>query len=119
MFLVGGLSRTTRCGPSVGSSDISVAIVKKGILPYDLFASRISSELHNGFYVERPASVEAHSTKGVFKVEPDGHELVYAKVKFGRASANAVEILDGLNEGDRLVISDMSVWMQFDRIRLY
>ena len=39
-------------------------------------------------------------------------------VKFGRSSVNTIEVLDGLKEGDKIILSDMSAWDNFDQIRL-
>jgi HlyD family secretion protein len=48
----------------------------------------------------------------------DGGEAVRAQVKLGRTSVNSVEILHGLEAGDRVILSDMSAWDNFDRVRL-
>jgi HlyD family secretion protein len=65
----------------------------------------------------RPSIGQANSTVGLFVVQPDG-EAVRRTVGFGRTSANSVEVLDGLAEGDQVILSDMSQWDEFDRIRL-
>jgi HlyD family secretion protein len=54
---------------------------------------------------------------GLFKLQHDG-SATRIQVKLGRSSVNAVEILSGLNVGDQVVLSDMSVWDAFDRVRL-
>jgi hypothetical protein len=43
---------------------------------------------------------------------------VRVQVRFGRSSVNAIEIIEGLREGDQVILSDMSAWDRFDRIRL-
>jgi HlyD family secretion protein len=55
---------------------------------------------------------------GLFKVVDDGAEAVRVNVKLGRSSVNTVEILQGLNTGDKVILSDMSAWENFDRVRL-
>jgi multidrug efflux pump subunit AcrA (membrane-fusion protein) len=117
-FLGFGLSRTTVCAPTVDASTISIGVVRTGLVPHDLFGPALSSPIHNGLYVPRPAHASAHTTKGLYKLAPDGNELVRVDVKFGRASANAIEVLDGLQVGDRIVLSDMSAWDQCDRLRV-
>lgn len=69
-------------------------------------------------YVGRPVRGQPESTVGLFKVVNDGAEAVRVKVKLGRASVNTIEILQGLNAGDKVILSDMSPWDSFDRIRL-
>lgn len=67
--------------------------------------------------VGRPVHGESNSTVSLFKLEGDG-DAVRAQVKLGRASVSSVEILQGLQVGDQVILSDMSVWDKFDRIRL-
>jgi HlyD family secretion protein len=68
-------------------------------------------------YVGRPAYGQANSTVGLFKVGPDNiaHRVT---VELGRLSVQHVEILRGLEVGDRVILSDSSQWDDVDRIRL-
>ena len=54
----------------------------------------------------------------LFRVEADGTHASRMRVSLGRASVNTIEVLDGLQPGDRVVLSDMSTWDQFDRVRI-
>jgi HlyD family secretion protein len=74
--------------------------------------------LDNVLYVGRPAFGRAQSTVSLFKVVNGGKDAVRVQVKLGRTSVNTVEILQGLSVGDEVVLSDMSRWDSFDRIRL-
>jgi HlyD family secretion protein len=74
--------------------------------------------LDNVLHVGRPAFGQEQSTVGLFKVDPTTSEASRAQVKLGRSSVNTIEILGGLAEGDQVVLSDMSAWDQFPRIRL-
>jgi len=74
--------------------------------------------LKNILYVGRPVHGDSDSTVGLFKIIDDGSEAVRVNVKLGRASVNTIEILSGLNVGDKVILSDMSAWDAFDRIRL-
>jgi HlyD family secretion protein len=69
-------------------------------------------------YINRPASAQPETTTTLFRVEPDGKEATRVPVKFGRASVSAIEILDGLKLGDKVILSDMSAQDRFSRIRL-
>jgi HlyD family secretion protein len=68
-------------------------------------------------YVGRPAFGQADTTVGIFKLFANG-EASRVQVKLGRTSVNTIEIVDGLREGDQVVLSDMSSWDSYDRVRL-
>jgi HlyD family secretion protein len=68
--------------------------------------------------VGRPAFGQANQTIGMFVLTPDGSEAVRTKVTLGRNSVSTVEIVDGLKEGDRVIISDTSQLDSYNRIRL-
>lgn len=69
-------------------------------------------------FVDRPVSGEPDTTIGLFKLDPDGKGASRTNVKLGRASVNTIEVKDGLKVGDRVILSDMSQYDQFARIRL-
>ena len=68
--------------------------------------------------VGRPAFGQAQQTIGMFVLTPDGSEAERRQVKLGRNSVSMIEILDGLKEGDRVIISDTSALDSYNRIRL-
>lgn len=68
--------------------------------------------------VGRPAFGQANQTIGMFVVTPDGSEAERKQVKLGRNSVSTVEILEGLKEGDRVIISDTSALDSYNRIRI-
>ena len=67
--------------------------------------------------MERPTYGQADSTISIFKTTPNS-EAVRVQVRLGRVSVNTVEVLEGLQVGDRLILSDMSMWEAVDRVRL-
>ncbi len=69
-------------------------------------------------YMDRPVSGEPDATIGIFKVDPDGKGAGRVNVKLGRASVNTIEVRDGLKVGDRVILSDMSQYDSYPRIRL-
>ncbi|MBI4475911.1 MAG: HlyD family efflux transporter periplasmic adaptor subunit [Acidobacteria bacterium] len=73
--------------------------------------------LDNVLYVGRPAFGQENMTVGLFKLLANG-DAIRTNVKLGRSSVNTVEILEGLGEGDQVVLSDMSAQDAFDRIRI-
>jgi HlyD family secretion protein len=68
-------------------------------------------------YVGRPAYGQAESTVGIFRLMPNG-EANRVQVKLGRSSVNQIEIVEGLRETDQVILSDMSAWDSYDRVRL-
>jgi multidrug efflux pump subunit AcrA (membrane-fusion protein) len=69
-------------------------------------------------YVSRPTYGQANSLVGLFKVVEGGDAAVRVQVRLGRASVNTIEIVEGLVEGDEVIVSDMSTWDEYDRVRL-
>jgi len=114
----------TRIDPSVQNGTVTVDVALDSALPQgarpDLSVDGTIDleKMENVLYVGRPAFGQEQSTVGMFKLEPDGTNAVRAQVKLGRSSVNTVEILQGLKEGDQVILSDMSRWDNFDRIRL-
>lgn len=68
--------------------------------------------------VGRPAFGQAQQTIGMFVLSPDGTEAERRTVKLGRNSVSTIEILEGLREGDRVIISDTSALDSYNRIRI-
>lgn len=75
-------------------------------------------KIDNVLHVGRPMNAAANSEANLFKLSNDGSEAVRTTVKLGRASVNTIEILDGLQEGDKVILSDMSSVGNAARIRL-
>jgi len=74
--------------------------------------------LDDVLYVGRPVQGQADSTVGVFKVVEGGRGAVRTTVKLGRTSVSTIEILQGLQVGDQVILSDMSAWDSHERVRL-
>lgn len=71
----------------------------------------------NVLYIGRPVHGEPNSTVGLFKVINDGTEGVRVQVKLGRGSVNTMEVLDGLKEGDSVILSDMANYDAVERVQ--
>jgi HlyD family secretion protein len=69
-------------------------------------------------YVGRPVHGQSNSTVGLFKVVDGGKAAVRVQVKLGRSSVSTIEVVDGLKVGDQVILSDMSSWDSFDRLKL-
>lgn len=79
-------------------------------------------KLDNVLYIGRPiqngAAAMPNSTASLYKIVNDGKEAVRVSVKLGRQSVNTIEVLDGLQAGDKIILSDMSSVNNADRVRL-
>jgi HlyD family secretion protein len=69
-------------------------------------------------YVGRPVQGQENSAAGLFKLVDGGNAAVRVTVQFGRSSVNTIEVVRGLQIGDEVVLSDMSAWDAYDRVRL-
>ena len=116
--------RVMRVDPIYTNGTMTVEVALEGALPRgarsDLSVDgTIEIErLTNVMYVGRPAYGQAESTVGLFKLEPDGKNATRVNVKLGRSSVNTIEVIQGLQPGDKVIISDMSAWDNVARVRL-
>jgi HlyD family secretion protein len=114
----------SRIDPAAQNGTFTVDVALDGALPQsarpDLSVDgTIDLErLDNVLYVARPAIGQANTTVGMFKLEPDGKTATRVQVKLGRSSVSNIEILDGLKEGDVVILSDTSQWDNYKQIRL-
>jgi hypothetical protein len=69
-------------------------------------------------YVGRPAFGNENSTISLFRYDPSGKTATRVQVQVGKASTTEIQILNGLNEGDRVILSDMSRYDATDKVRL-
>jgi HlyD family secretion protein len=120
--IVGG--HVSRIDPSVINGTVTVDVtidepLPNGARPDLSVDGTITLEnLTNVLFVGRPVHGQSDSTIGIFKLNEDSSEATRVNVKLGRSSVNTIEILDGLKVGDKVILSDMSAWDAFDRVRL-
>jgi HlyD family secretion protein len=74
--------------------------------------------LDNVLYMGRPPFGQGQSTVKLFKLSADGREATRVPVTLGRSSVSTIEIIDGLREGDQVILSDTSAWDNYDLIQL-
>jgi len=116
--------RVVRIDPAVVNGTVTVDIALEGALPQgarpDLAVDgTIELErLTDVLYVGRPVFGQPNSLVGLFKLQEDGTTAARVQVKLGRSSVNTIEILEGLKVGDQVLLSDMSAWDAYDRLRL-
>ncbi len=116
--------RVVRIDPSVqnGTRTVDVALtgeLPRGAVPDLSVDGTIELErLNDVLFMGRPAFGQEQSVVGLFKIQADGVNAERTQVKLGRSSVNTVEILSGLKVGDQVILSDMSAYDAYDRIRL-
>lgn len=114
----------TRVDPAVLEGTVTVDVkleaeLPRGARPDLSVEGRIELErIDETLKVGRPVYAQAESTIGLFRLEPDGQHAVRVSVKVGRTSVNEIQIQEGLQESDRVILSDMSAWESYDRVRL-
>jgi HlyD family secretion protein len=116
--------RVSRIDPAAVNGTVTVDVKLEGALPQgarpDLSVDGTIEieKLNDVLYVGRPTFGQPNSTVTLFKVDPDRKGAARVQVKLGRSSVNTIEILEGLRVGDQVILSDMSAWDAYERIRL-
>ena len=114
----------SRIDPSILNGTVTVDVALKGELPdgarpdLSVDGTIQLQKMDDVVYVGRPVFGQQDSTVQLFKIEPDGKYANKVKVAFGRSSVNTIEVKSGLNVGDRVILSDMSAYDNYDRIKL-
>lgn len=114
----------TRIDPSVVNGTRTVDVMLDGPLPpgavpqLSVDGTIDLERMTDVLFVGRPALGNEDSTLSLFKVDPDGKGATRVSVKVGRASVNSIQVLEGLKEGDTVILSDMSRYDNVDRVRL-
>ena len=116
--------KVTRIDPSVVNGTVTVDAsidepLPKGARPDLSVDGTIELErLNDVLFMGRPAFGQDQSVVGLFRIDADGAYANRTQVKLGKSSVSTVEILSGLKVGDRVILSDMSAYDAFDRVKL-
>ena len=114
----------SRIDPSILNGTVTVDVSLKGPLPpaarpdLSVDGTIQLEKLDDVVYVGRPVFGQQDAVVQLFRVEPDGKYANKVKVAFGKSSVNTIEVKDGLQVGDKVILSDMSAYDGYDRIRL-
>ena len=116
--------KVSRIDPSILNGTVTVDVALKGPLPpvlrpdLSVDGTIELEKLDDVVYVGRPVFGQQDSTATLFKIDADGKYANKVKVTFGRSSVTTIEVKDGLKVGDRVILSDMSAYDNYDRIKL-
>ena len=118
------MAHVARVEPLIENGSVNVELKVDGPQPS---GARSESSVDGTIEVSRESSViylpqalPAHADQPMqlFKLSADGSEATRVSVTLGRVSDDGSEITDGLQPGDRVIVSDMSTWNRYDRVRL-
>jgi HlyD family secretion protein len=115
--------KVSRIDPASSNGTVGVDVTLEGALPAgarpDLSVDGTIrlEELNDIIYVGRPAFGQENSAVSLFKVLADG-DAIRTTVKLGRTSVNTIEIVEGLQPGDQVILSDMSTYDEYQRVHL-
>jgi hypothetical protein len=116
--------KVQRIDPAAQNGTVTVDITLAGPLPkgarpdMNVEGTIELEHMPNVLSVIRPYQVQEEQTCIVFKVIDGGNEAVRISAKFGRKSVSNIEVISGLAEGDKIIVSDMAQWDAFDRVRI-
>jgi HlyD family secretion protein len=116
--------RVTRIDPAARQGTVLVDVALTGELPpgarpdLSVDGTIEIERLPDVLFVGRPAFGQPGESVGLFRLDDDGDTATRVTVELGRASTHTVEVVRGLIEGDRVVLSDTSAWDGFEKIRL-
>ena len=116
--------KVTRIDPAVQNGTVTVDVELAGALPQgarpDLSVDGTIDldRMADVLYVGRPALGNENSTINLYRLSADGTSAVRVPVKVGRASVNSIQVIEGLQAGDTVILSDMSRYDANDRLRI-
>ena len=116
--------RVVRIDPASTQATVSVDVAMEQPLPRgarpdaSVDGQIVLERLNNVLNVGRPAYGQSNSTVGLFRIDPDRKTATRVNVQLGRNSVNSVEIIQGLRQGDVVILSDMKRWDEVEKVRL-
>lgn len=116
--------RVMQIAPSAVNGTVAVDVRLLGALPEGSRADQSvdgtieEAHMNNVIYIDRPVNGEPNTTIGLFLIDPNGKGAERVNVKLGQASVNKIQVLAGLRVGQRVILSDMSQYDSYQRIRL-
>jgi multidrug resistance efflux pump len=116
--------QVVRIDPAVRNGTVTIDVALPPDLPpsarpdLSVDGNVIIDRLDDVVYVGRPTFGQANAQVSIFRVTPDGEYAERITIRLGASSVNEIEVKEGLQPGDVVILSDMSQWDGFDRVRL-
>ncbi len=118
------MGQVVRIDPAVRNGTVTIDVALPPDLPpsarpdLSVDGNVIIERLDDVVYVGRPTFGQANANVSIFKLTPDGSYADRVTVHLGASSVNEIEVKDGLKPGDVVILSDMSQWDGFDRVKI-
>jgi multidrug efflux pump subunit AcrA (membrane-fusion protein) len=116
--------RVTRIAPNVLNGTVQVDVELLGALPSDarpdltIDGEILVADIVDILHVRRPTYAQSHNKTTVYRVASDGASAEKISVSFGQGSVQSIEIVEGLQHGDRIIISDTQEFQRHDSISI-
>lgn len=118
------VGQVVRIDPAVRSGTITIDVALPAGLPasarpyLSVDGSVVIERLDDVIHMGRPTHGRTNSSVSLFKITPDGDYADRVEVQLGTGSVNEIQVKEGLAPGDIVILSDMSRWDGYDRVRL-
>lgn len=118
------MGQVTRIDPAVRNGTVTIDVTLPNDLPpsarpdLSVDGNVIIDRLDEITFVGRPTFGQANSRVSIFKMTPDGDFADRVTIQLGASSVNDMQVMEGLQEGDIVILSDMSRWDGFDRVKI-
>jgi multidrug resistance efflux pump len=118
------MGTVTRIDPAVRNGTVTIDVSLPPDLPpsarpdLSVDGNVIIERLDDVTYVGRPTFGQPNQRVSIFKLTPEGDYAERVTVQLGASSVNDIQVLEGLSEGDVVILSDMSRWDGFDRVKI-
>lgn len=118
------IGTVSRIDPAVRQGTVTIDVLLPDNLPasarpdLSVDGNVIIDRLENVLHISRPSFAQANQRASLFRLTPDGEYAERIQVRFGASSVNDMEVLEGLQPGDIVLLQDMSQWDGYDRVRL-
>jgi multidrug resistance efflux pump len=118
------MGQVTRIDPAVRNGTVTIDVTLPEELPpsarpdLSVDGNVVIERLDDVTHVGRPTFGQANQRVSIFKLVEDGAYAERVQIQLGVSSVNEIEVRDGLAPGDVVILSDMSQWDGFDRVRI-
>lgn len=117
-------ARVARIDPAASGGTVLVDLELTGDLPrgarpdLNVDARIRLQDVGRVLQIRRPVGAEEMSEGTIFRLSADGTTADRVPVRFGQASVDSIQIIEGLREGDRVILSDTREFADHDQIRI-
>ncbi len=118
-------ARVSRIDPAVVDGTVTVDLELIGALPRGarpdlrVTGAVLLEQIEEALHVRRPPLAREDSRFEFYRLATDGQSASRVEVRLGRISSDSIEILSGLEENDRVILSDMARWNAHTRVRIH